>query len=266
MSGILKIQRLFLLLILSSVILVCGILINAAFFLTREKKMHLRARGMRFWARSNCFILGIHVTPTGSYRQDDVFFIVSNHCSYLDILVIGAVMPSVFLSKSEVASWFFLGRMVKLAGTVFVNRESKAATLTVMEAIKERLRSGISVVVFPEGTTNNGLILRDFKSTFFKAPIDSKVPILPLSLVYAHIDGTPVTPDTMDAVAWHSDMEFLPHFWNLLGLRRIDAHIHFNPPLYDFTSDRKILSSFVSEKVKDGHNQLIRNYELGITN
>ncbi len=256
MPGIIKILRLFLLLILNLVFLVCGIMIKAAFFVAAEKKMYLRAHGMQWWARANSFILGIHITPTGSYKQNDVFFIVSNHCSYLDILVIGTVMPSVFVSKSEVASWVFLGRMVKLAGTVFVNRESKTAAVGVLAAIKKRLESGISVVVFPEGTTNDGLTIRDFKSTFFKAPIDSKVPILPLSILYSHIDWMPVTPGTVDAVAWHSDMQFVPHFWNLLGFRRIDARIHFNPPLYHFTEDRKTLSSFVSGKVKYGHSLL----------
>jgi len=181
---------------------------------------------------------------------------VSNHCSYLDILIIGAIMPSVFVSKNEVASWFFLGRIVKLAGTVFVNRESKTAAVKVLEAIKERLESGISVVVFPEGTTDDGLTIRDFKSTFFKAPIDSKAPILPLSIMYSHLDWLPVTPGTIDAVAWHSDMQFVPHFWNLLGFRRIDARIHFNAPLYHFTEDRKALSSFVFGKVKHGHSLL----------
>ncbi len=256
MPGVIKLLRLFLLLILNPVFLVCGILITAAFFLAPEKKMHLRAHSMRWWARANCFILGIYVTPSGSYKQNDVFFIVSNHCSYLDILIIGTIMPSVFVSKREVASWVFLGRMVKLAGTVFVNRESKTAAVRVLEAIKERLESGISVVVFPEGTTNDGLTIRDFKSVFFKAPIDSKVPILPLSIVYSHIDRMPVTPGTIDAVAWHSDMQFVPHFWNLLGLSRIDARIHFNHTLYHFTEDRKRLSSFVFGKVRDGYSLL----------
>lgn len=259
MPGIIKLFRLFLLFILNSVFLIYGFLIKAAFHLTPEKKMYLRAHGMQRWARAACFILGIHITPTGPYKQNDVFFIVSNHCSYLDILIIGTMMPSVFVSKSEVASWVFVGRLVRLAGTVFVNRESKTAAVKVLESIKERLENGVSVVVFPEGTTNDGLAIRDFKSAFFKAPIDSKVPILPLSIMYSHIDRIPVTAATIDAVAWHSDMEFAPHFWKLLGLSRIDACIHFNPPLYHFTDDRKTLSAFVLGKVKDGHNGLIRN-------
>jgi len=254
MPGIIKLLRLFLILILNLAFLLCGVLIKSAFFLTPDKKMRLCAHGMRLWARAGCFILGIHITPTGSYNQNDVFFIVSNHCSYLDILIIGAIMPAVFVSKSEVASWVFLGRIVKLAGTVFVDRESKTAALGVLKAIRERLDNGISVVVFPEGTTNDGLTIRDFKSTFFRAPIDSKVPVLPLSIIYSHIDSMPVTAETIDAVAWHSDMRFVPHFWNLLGFSRIDARIHFNPPLYRFTGDRKILSSFVFGKVKDNCN------------
>jgi lyso-ornithine lipid O-acyltransferase len=254
MSGIRKIPRLFLFFILNLVFLVFGSLIDAAFFLEPEKKMYLRTRGMRWWARSACLILGIHITSSGHYRQNGVFFIVSNHCSYLDILVIGTLMPSVFVSKSEVASWIFLGRLVKLAGTVFVNRESKTASVRVLETIKEHLVNGISVVVFPEGTTNNGLTVRDFKSTFFKVAVDSRTPVLPLSIIYSHINGTPVTPATVDTIAWHSDMKLLPHVWNLMGVRRIDARIHFNPPLYDLTGDRKELSLQVLMKVKAGLN------------
>lgn len=252
MPGIIRISRLFLLIILSVVFLVFGGMINAVFFIAPGKRVHLLANGMKWWAQLNCIILGIHVTCSGEYERNKAFFIASNHCSYLDILIIGAVMPSVFVSKKEVASWVFLGRLARLAGTVFVDRESGAALVGALETIKERLRRGVSIVVFPEGTTNNGITMREFKSSFFKASIDGKVPVLPVSILYSHIERRAVTPLTIDAVAWHSDMSFLPHFWNLLGLMRIDVLIHCSAALYHFTGDRKQLSSAVFKRVKDG--------------
>lgn len=261
MQGLLKFARLFLLLVINVFFLLSGIIIGAAFFLPPAKKMGLRACGMQWWARFSCLVLGIHIARSGSYGSRDVFFIASNHCSYLDILVIGAAMPSVFVSKSEVASWPLLGRMAAHAGTVFVNRESKTASVKVLDTIKERLACGVSVVVFPEGTTSNGLIIRDFKSTFFKAPIDSSVPVLPVSVAYSHINRRPVTAGNIDAIAWYADMDFLPHFWNLLGLGRVDARIYFNVPLRPFTGDRKTLSSCVFDRVREGHKYLINNYE-----
>lgn len=254
MSGFLRVLRLFLLIMLNLFITICGTIIKFL-PLTQYRKLRLQTRGMQWWAQAGCRILGIHIVPSGSYRRDDVFFVVSNHCSYIDILVIGSMVQSVFVSKSDVASWLFLGRMVRLAGTIFVDRESKIASVKVLETINERLRNGVSVVVFPEGTTNNGLAMRDFKSTFFKAPIDSGVPILPVSIIYSHIEGMPVTPGTIDTVAWHSDMEFLSHFWNLLSIRRIDAHVHFSQSVSNFTKDRKVLASIVFEKVRDGYNR-----------
>src|SRR5271169_2417050 len=145
MPGIVKIRRLFLLLILNLFIFVCGTLIKVL-PLAPERKLRLQARFMRLWARSACFILGIHIASTppspplakGGRWGGGPFFIVSNHCSYIDILIIGSIIPSVFVSKSDVASWIFLGRMVKLAGTIFVNRESKTASVRVLETIKER--------------------------------------------------------------------------------------------------------------------------------
>ncbi len=263
MSCFIRILRLFLLILLNLFVVIYGTLIRFL-PLAPYRKLRFQTHGMQWWSRAACRILGIHIVRTGSYRRDDAFFIVSNHCSYIDILVIGSMVQSVFLSKSDVASWMFLGRMVRLAGTIFVNRESKTASVRVLDTINERLRSGISVVVFPEGTTNNGLAMRDFKSTFFKAPIDSEVPILPLSIIYSHIDGMPVTPGTIDTVAWHSDMEFLSHFWNLLGTRSIEAHVHFSQSLDNFTGDRKVLASIVFGKVRDGCNgNFCEEYTIG---
>lgn len=262
MQGFLKVRRLCLLIIINFLLLICGSIINAAFFLGDDRKLNLRARCVQFWSRLNCLVLGIHISSSGPPAGDDIFFVVSNHCSYIDILVIGAVLPAAFLSKSEVSSWFFVGRIVRLAGTVFVNRGSKADISAALNAVKERLDKGISVVVFPEGTTNNGLVMKSFKSAFFEAAVESRVPVLPLSVLYSHINGSEVTAETIDSVAWHSDMEFLPHFWNLIGLGRIDARIFFSPPLYALGADRKALTSSAFEKVREGLQTI--NQELAV--
>jgi 1-acyl-sn-glycerol-3-phosphate acyltransferase len=168
-------------------------------------------------------------------------------------LVIGSIIPSIFVAKKEVASWFFLGRLVKLAGTVFVNRESKTASVKALDEIRKRLRNGINVVVFPEGTTNDGIDIKDFKSTFFQVPIEMKVPILPVSLLYSHIDGAPVTSETKDKIVWYADMRFLSHVWHLIGIRRIDVKVHLAPPICNAAQERKMLSSIACELVKTGH-------------
>jgi len=188
-------------------------------------------------------------------------FVVANHCSYLDILVLGSLFPAVFVAKKEVESWFIIGLLARLAGTVFVNRTSRMKTISAMEEIDNRLSSGINVILFPEGTTNNGIDMLAFKSSFFKIPVEGNNPVLPVSLIYSHVDEKPIGEDEKDCIAWHGAMSLCPHLWNMLGMRQIDVKVHFNPLILDTTifnqlHARKVLCSFAHRSVRSGWESL----------
>ncbi|MFO0753265.1 MAG: lysophospholipid acyltransferase family protein [Thermodesulfovibrionales bacterium] len=248
---IVKTGRAALLLAVHLVFLPAGVVIGLLPGIRRTTRMRWKAGGMRKWARSCCFLLGVRVVSSG-VREGGACFVVSNHCSYLDILVIGSLMPSFFVAKAEVDSWPLLGPLARLAGTVFINRASKTASVAAMEEIGRRLQVGISVVIFPEGTTNDGISIGDFKSTLFQVPAKLNLPVLPLSLRYSRVDGAPLTPERMDAVAWYGDMPLFPHVWNLLGFRRIEARVRFNPPL-PAAEGRKALSALSCTCVREGY-------------
>ncbi len=181
------------------------------------------------WARWACAILGVRIKKTGQDRIPPGSFVVANHCSYLDILVLGSLFPAVFVAKKEVESWFLIGLLARLAGTVFVNRTSRMKTISAMEEIENRLSSCISVIVFPEGTTNDGTDMLAFKSSFFKIPVEGNHPVLPVSLIYSHINGKAAGKEEKEGIAWHGDMRLLPHLRNMLGMKTIDVRVHFNP-------------------------------------
>lgn len=258
---VLRIYRLSALLLLNVFFLFLGSFL-AIYPFDRSKSLHLRVRCAQWWAQLSCSLLGIHRTVTGSFRGDSTYFIVSNHCSYLDILVIGSLLPSVFISKKEVASWPLFGWLAGLGGTVFIDRESKVASVRSFQEIKDRLSSGISVVVFPEGTTNKGMIIGDFKSTFFKVPIEANTSVLPLSLVYSHINNEPVNSRTISALAWYGDMDLLPHLWNVLGLKRIDVRVNFHPVIHGSAQERKTLATLACETVRSGCITLRRDIQI----
>lgn len=255
---VLKLQRIALLLLLQLAFLALGASVSILPFAAKERRLRIASRCMRWWARIGCLLLGIRVTATGAFDRDAVYFLASNHCSYLDILVIGSIMPAVFVSKSEVGSWPVAGWLARLAGTVFVERQSKASSLPAIGEVKSRIASGVSVIIFPEGTTNNGKTIREFKSTFFHVPAEMPVPVLPVSLLYARINGQPVTAEAKDPIAWYGEMPLLPHFWNLVGIRSIDARVHFSPPLSpriraSSFQERKELASRAEAAVRAGH-------------
>lgn len=252
MSGLKRAIRLIFLIFINMIFLLIGLLIEASFFIDNQKRLKMRVFLMSLWAKSCCHILGINVSVRGDLKKDRPYFVASNHCSYTDIFVLGSVIPSVFLSKSEVASWPIAGRLAKMAGTVFVNRESRFEMPAVMSQLKRRLTDGVSVVVFPEGTTNDGINVKKFKCTFFKIPAESGMPVMPVSVSYTNICGEPLSIRNKDNIAWHSDMEFMPHFWNLLTINKIEASLYFSPVICPSFQDRKDLCAEVYHAVISG--------------
>jgi 1-acyl-sn-glycerol-3-phosphate acyltransferase len=149
------------------------------------------------WCKCVCFILGIHVTKSG-HRSKKGGFTVSNHAGYADVFVMGSQRPTSFLSKHDVRDWPIIGWLAYLGGTVFVNRNSKRAALLAMAEIEKKIDAGITVIIFPEGTTSHGKTIRVFKSTFFKIPVTKNIPVRPASIKYAD--------DAVAAVAWYGGM------------------------------------------------------------
>jgi lyso-ornithine lipid O-acyltransferase len=239
-----------------------GLSIDKAGFIRKEKRIRMAASCARLWARGSCRLLGLYVKQSGMIPRNAPYFVVSNHCSYLDVIVLGSVIENpLFIAKKEVASWFFIGWLVRLAGTVFIDRASKTSLSDTITSVKERLDNGVNVILFPEGTTGDGIRMKEFRSSFFKAPSEMEIPILPVSLAYQYIDGIPVGGSTADKISWHGDMTFLPHFWDLLSAKKIEARVHFNPAISHISSDenvrtRKILCQCSYDFVKEGLDRL----------
>ena len=89
---------------------------------------------------------------------------VSNHLTYLDVLAYGAVRPFLFVAKSEVRRWPLLGTLASLGGTIYVDRDRGLQVADATLEIEQALRDGISVLLFPEGTSSNGSSVLPFRS------------------------------------------------------------------------------------------------------
>ncbi|HEY9163527.1 MAG TPA: lysophospholipid acyltransferase family protein [Magnetovibrio sp.] len=167
----------------------------------------------------------------------------ANHVSYLDILVLGAVLSDgVFVAKSDVASWPLFGFLARLAGSEFIQRNPLKAQAQ-CQALAQRLHGGDSLIVFPEGTSTDGTGVKSFKSTLFAAldlaPGLGRVQ--PLTLVYRN-----------PACAWHGDMSLAPHVWEMFLAPGGRVEVIFHDPVYraDFP-DRKQLAKYCEVVVRD---------------
>ena len=177
-------------------------------------------------------------------------------------IVLGSVLLAVFVSKHEVRRWPLIGWLASLGGTIYVNRESKRDALKVLDEIRQAIADGVNVIVFPEGTTTNGLEMKSFKSTLFDAPAVLGVPVLPVSIKYTAVDGREIEAADVDLVAWHGNQPLLPHVWRLLGCRRIDAVVYLNAaitcsPIEGSRSQlRKELAGRTQEEIRKGFERI----------
>jgi 1-acyl-sn-glycerol-3-phosphate acyltransferase len=184
--------------------------------------------------------------------------IVSNHLSYLDILVMSAAVPCVFVSKAEVEQWPIFGRYARWAGGVFVRRHDQEDAARANASVAEALKIGVPVVLFPEGTTTDGQSVLRFHSTMLQPAIDAGALVTPCSIRY-ELDNGVVERE----VCWWGDMALLGHALNLLAKKTIRATIAFGEPM-PATGDRQQLSQTLHRAVLRLHQQLRSSGKTGL--
>lgn len=157
--------------------------------------------------------------------------VISNHLSYLDILLFAAVRPFVMVAKSEVRSWPLIGWITAQAGTVYVVRGGGPTTYPgVNRAMAEAYRNGLPVLFFPEGTTTDGSEVLPFRRGLFHSVLNEGVALHPAALSYA-IDENDIRAGmtTADDVCWWGDATLAPHLFRLAGMQGVRAEVSFGP-------------------------------------
>ena len=182
--------------------------------------------------------------------------VVSNHLSYLDILVYSAAQPFVMVAKSEVRRWPLLGWLTSRAGTVYVERGGGPATYAAVNAaMAGAYRSGLPVLFFPEGTTTDGKVgVLEFRRGLFHSVLNEGVALRTAVLGYTLADeSATVAAD----VCWWGDALLGPHLFRCLGLRGVRARIQFGDLVME-QADRFVLA-------EAARNQVAQMYEgLGV--
>ena len=178
-------------------------------------------------------ILNIKVTVSGVAEQFERggTVIISNHLGYIDGFVLGSIFPAVFVSKREVKKWPVIGLWTMLYGTIFINRQNKNQVGLLVSEMSKKLKQGANILLFPEGRATNGERMLPFQTAPLAAPLRNRSIILPVTLVYKSVDDEPVSKANRDLIYCYDDMTFVPHFWKLLSLRRIEAVVTIQPKI-----------------------------------
>ena len=204
-----------------------------------------------------CRLLRIHVRVVGEPLRDRAVLFVSNHVSWVDILVIGSIMPVAFVAKREVASWPLVGVTAKMQRTVFVDRTRRHRTSQAIGEIVKRLTSGTPVVLFAEGTSSDGNRVLPFRSALLGAveeagaQVERGILLQPMSVGYTCLHGIPMGRQHRPLVAWYGDLDFMPHIKALIARGAVDAVVSYGEPVAaDGTADRKAMTKSLEATVR----------------
>jgi 1-acyl-sn-glycerol-3-phosphate acyltransferase len=193
-----------------------------------------RSKWPRRFLRWGALIAGVRPRVAGKPLEPHSF-IVANHISWLDIMILGGWTGTAFIAKAEVENTPLIGWIADQNRSLYVERSARGEVQHQVSRIVEALGHDQPLTVFPEGTTGNGRELLPFRSTLLEAvaPPPPGVAVRPVAVDYGKF---------ADVVGWHGGEGGVANFKRVLGHRGAMAMtIHLLDPLPP-TEDRKTLA------------------------
>jgi 1-acyl-sn-glycerol-3-phosphate acyltransferase len=206
----------------------------------------MRERLVRRWFRGLLVSFGVRYTLHGEDRLVGTgALFVSNHVSWLDVVVLQAVRPMRLVAKEEVRSWPVIGRLADRVGTLYIDRERLTTLPRSVRAIADALREGAAVGAFPEGTTWCGLAAGQYRPAVFQAAVDAGARVQPMALRFRVEDGRRTT-----AAAFVGDATLLDSVLTVLRTRGLLIEVFVLPELdAERVADRRELARRAQDAV-----------------
>ena len=200
-----------------------------------RRNMAIRKR----WVKVASVILGLRAEIDGNISSG-VYLFASNHRSFADPVVALQFIYALPLAKAEVGKYPLIGYGAKITGILFVQRESLKSRMSAREAIHESLRSELSVLIYPEGTTTDQQTAHPFKGGSFEVAAELGIPVIPVAIEYE------------DPGDHWSNTSLLSHYLRQFGKYRSRCKIGFGEPIYagDAKQLRLDTQKWIDEKMQ----------------
>ena len=160
-----------------------------------------RRAAVKRWSQNLLRILGIRLHVHGEPPRRTpgrAVMLVANHVSWLDIVVINAVLPVRFVAKSEVRAWPVIGWLSAKTGTLFFERARRRDMARIAGRVSAALHDGDVCAVFPEGTTTDGSRVLQFHSSLLQPALIAGAEVHPVALRFERSDGVLCTEAAYD--------------------------------------------------------------------
>ena len=206
--------------------------------LDRDQKL----QSIKNWAKNVLSLLNIDVCVSGdepiTLTDQLPLLIVSNHVSWIDVLIIQSLQPSIFIAKKEVRDWPIIGAIAKACGVIFVDRSSVQSAKNMVNDVTTALAHGYSVAAFPEGTSSHGYQVSLFHANLFEAAIHQQTSVRPVTLRYCNANNKSLCTDA----AFVDDFGFLHSLHKVMALPSVTVKVHVGTALPSLGHSRRTLA------------------------
>ena len=203
---------------------------------------------IRRWFKKIVDCTGVKVLVEGEKPQKTCL-IISNHISWLDIVIIGGIFETTFLSKSEVSKWPIIGSITRFADVIFIKRGTKDASENAIKSLNKCLKYGRNVTIFPEGTTSDGSEILKFKPRLLASVISDNIPIQCVSISYPDKNN-----ETHKSVPFVRNDSLFLNVLKVLFSKNIKAKVTIGKIIYPNNMDRRSLGNVCYEEIKKNKN------------
>lgn len=241
-SKLQQLSKLFLIILLFSYgLIIAGAVFPALNLIYSANRAKTKRDALKIhWIKGFSAIINLSVTTEGELTEPGTL-LVSNHISWLDIIVFGQLIPACFVAKSDILSWPIIGFLSKQSGTIFIRRGDKQTIKETTEQIAWALKQNSTIIAFPEGTTTSGDKVLNFHASLFQSALLTKSAIQPAAIQYRGL--------AQQQAPFIGEDDFLRHLLRMLSLDKIKVHVSFLPVIKGAEMTRQSVSIQAREKV-----------------
>jgi lyso-ornithine lipid O-acyltransferase len=194
------------------------------------------------WLKWFGLITRLRVRKEGELQSQSCL-IVSNHVSWLDIIVLGGFCPAHFVAKSDILAWPVIGFLAKHGDTIFVRRGDKQQAKAITEEMAWLFKQNRTIIAFPEGTTTNGKEVLPFHASLFQSALLTKAIVQPVAIHYLN--------EAKARAPFIGEDAFVPHLIKMLMLDKVDVRVVFLPAIHTEEKNRQSVSNEARVKIME---------------
>ncbi|MGB1309739.1 MAG: lysophospholipid acyltransferase family protein [Leucothrix sp.] len=223
-----------------------GVIIYHTLIKRRDAHDPIFKEAFTHWYKQGCDIVGLRIVVEGK-PADGPVLMVANHVSWLDILLLASVANPRFLSKAEIRKWPLIGWAGQQIDTLFIQRGERSASEAASAGIAEGLQQGNRILIFPEGTTTEGKVVKRLHARLFGAAINTRSPVQPIVI---HYTDNNAAEHTSDRIHYVGQQNLITNLWLLLGCKNPTAYVYCLPTVDSEGLTRRELSNKIHQTMR----------------